>query len=337
MDRRWILLMMAGMLLLIGCGQAAEETEIATSIPAATNTKQPTATTVPTDIPTSTPQPTQTPEPTPVKELAFPSGDSIQANLFGLVPPDSLSAGYCDFQRIRDDPDLISALELVPEICPFSFSPIPGGRVDQLIAFGRKPDDPARVTMGIIYILHGEFPELTLPALVQDLELEDLVLQEYQGFEYMVEEQGDPFNFAWMIMDESTIVFGEESGVRAAIDSALGLNSPHLADLGAALPPVFTASVLKNCPKYEELGCTALVIHALTQGPSPDLSLLQVYQFEDPDLAANAFDTIKADIESGDTIQFGSMKIKGETITQEGRFIIVEDSLPVEDLGKVFE
>jgi hypothetical protein len=310
--------------------------EIPTGVPSVTATKRPTATTTPTDIPTGTHQPSQTPEPTPIKEQVLPSGDSIQVNLFGLVPPDSLSVGYCDFQLIMEDPELKSAFEAAPDVCSSLFS-IPKGRVDQLISFGRKPDDSARVMMGIISILYGEFSDVTLPELVKGFEFDDLVLKEYQGFEYMVEEMGEPFNFAVMIMDESTIVFGEESGVLAVVDTALGLNSPHLVDMGAVLPPALTASVLSNCPKYEDLGCTGLVIHALAKGTNSDLLLLQVYQFEAPDLAANALDTIVADIESGTTIQFGSMKIKGDTITHEGRFIIIEDFLPFEDIGMVFE
>jgi hypothetical protein len=325
------------MLLQAGCSQGVDITDIPTNSPTATITQYPTATAAPTDIPTSTLQPTQTPEPNPVKAQTLPLGDSIQTNLFGLVPPDSLSAGYCDFQQIREDSELISAFELVPDICPFLFSPIPGGRVDQLIAFGRKPDDPVGVMMGIIYLFYGDFIDVSLPELIQEFEFEDLVLRDYQGFEYMVEEQGEPFNSAVMIMNEATIVFGEESGVLAVIDATLGLSSSPLADLGAVLPPVLTASVLSNCPKYEDLGCTALVIHSLAQGIDSDLLLLQVYQFEEADFAANALDTIKADIESGNTIQFGSMKISGDTITRDGRFIIIEDVLPIENIGSIFE
>jgi hypothetical protein len=328
--------MMAGALLLASCSQVAEVTKGPTGIPSVTITKQPSATTVPTDIPTSTHQPSQTPETTPTNGQILSSGDSIQVSLFSLVPPDSLSVGYCDFQRIMEDPALKSAFEATPDVCSSSFA-IPNGRVDQLIAFGRKPDDSARVMMGIISILYGEFTDVTLPELVKEFEFEDMVLQEYQGFEYMVEEKGELFNSAVMIMNESIIVFGEESGVLAVINTALGLNSPHLADLGAVLPPTLTASVFIKCPRYEDLGCTGLVIHALAEGTSTDLLLLQVYQFEDPDLAANALDTIVADIESGNTIQFGSMKIKGDTITHEGRFIIVEEFLPIEDIGLVFE
>jgi hypothetical protein len=336
MCNRWLLLIVAGALLLTSCNQANDITDTPTSTHSATTTKHPTATATSKDIPTSTSQPTQTPEPTPAKAQALPPGESIRANLFGLVPPDSLSVGYCDFQQIREDPEIESAFEAVPDVCSDLFS-IPEGRVDQLIAFGRKPDDSTRAMMGIIYILYGEFADVTLPELVQEFEFEDLILQESQGFEYMVEEQGEPFNSAVMIMNESTIVWGEESGILAVIDTALGLNSPPLGDLGAVLPHVLTASVLKNCPKYEDLGCTALVIHALAKGTGSDLLLLQVYQFEDPDSAANTLDTIITDIESGNSIQFGSMKIRGDSITQEGRFIIVEDFLPMEDIGKVFE
>jgi len=336
MVNRWLFLMMAGAVFLASCSQAGEIAEIPSGVPPTAATKPPTATIAPRDNPTSTHQPSQTPEPTPIKEQVLPSRDSIQANLFGLVPPDSLSAGYCDFQLIMEDPEIKSAFEAATDVCSSLFS-IPSGRVDQLISFGRKPDDSARVMMGIISILYGEFAEVTLPELVKEFGFEDLVSQEYQGFEYMVEEKGEPFNSAVMIMDESTIVFGEESGVLAVIDTALGVNSAHLADLGAVLPPALTVSVLGNCPQYEALGCTGLVIHALAKGTSSYLLLLQVYQFEDPDLAVKALDTIVAEIESGNTIQFGSMKMKGDRITQEGQFIIVEEFLPIEDIGMVFE
>jgi hypothetical protein len=176
-----------------------------------------------------------------------------------------------------------------------------------------------------------------MPELVEEFEFENLALQDYQGFEYMVEEQGEPFNLAVMIMNESTIVFGEESGVVAVVDTALSLTSPHLADLGAVLPSVLTASVLSNCSQYESLGCTAVVIHALAPGPDSDLLLLQVYQFEDANFAEDALDTIVADIESGNTVQFGSMKIRGDKVSQDERFIIVEEVLPIENIGSVFE
>ena len=337
MIKRWILMHMVGALLLVGCAQAVEMTDLPTSVPSATNTEQPTKTSNPTEIPTSTPQPTQTPEPTTSQERSSASGDSVQADLFGLVPPDALSIGYCDFQQIRADPDLVSAFELIPDICPILFSPIPGSQVDQSVSFSRRPDDSDRLMFGIIFIYVGDFSGVTLLDVVKDFLYEDPVLQEYQGVEVMVEEQAEPFDMAVTILDESTIIYGEQSGVLAALDAALsGVSSP-LSELGAVLPPVPYASVLVNCPQYEALGCTGLVLYALAAGPGPDLTLLQVYQFEDPESAATALDTISADIESGLTVQFGSMKMKGETITQDGRFILVEDNLPVEDIGKLFE
>jgi hypothetical protein len=145
-------LLIAGTLLLAGCNQAVDMIEIPTSVTSVTATKYPTEVVTPRDIPTSTPQPAQTLEATPIKEQTLPSGDSIQAVLFGLAPPDSLSAGYCDFQMIREDPELKSAFAAVPNVCSDSFS-IPNGRVDQLIAFGRRPDVSTRVMMGIIYVL----------------------------------------------------------------------------------------------------------------------------------------------------------------------------------------
>lgn len=191
--------------------------------------------------------------------------------------------------------------------------------------------------MGIVYILYGDFAKLILPELIREIGLEDPILQDYLGFVLMVEEQGEPFNSAVMIMDESTIVFGEETGVKSVLDTALGVKSSQLADLGAALPQVLIASVLNNCPKYENLGCTAVVNPGLVQGTSSDFSLLQVYQFEDLDLASSALDTILRDAESGNTIQIGSIKVDGDVITQEERFIFLEDPLPIEEISDLFE
>jgi hypothetical protein len=225
----------------------------------------------------------------------------------------------------------------IPNVSPFLGWQILGSSVDRMISFSNVPDDPTSVMTSIIYVLSGDFAEVTLPELMQENEIENSVLQDYKGFELMVEEGGEPFNSAYMILDEFTIIFGEETGVKAVLDTALGLKSSPLADLGAILPQVLVASALNNCPQYEDLGCTAVVIQGLAQGTSSDLSLLQVYEFEDLDLAANALDIILTDAESGNITQAGRIKIGGDNVTQDGRFIVLEDLLPIEEIVGVFE
>lgn len=336
MCNKWYLLIAASTLMLSSCSPKSDTVETPSIVPSATITTQPAATATLTVIPSPTSQPILTPEPIPTKAQTLTSADSIQINLFRLVPPDYLGAGYCNLGLIMEDPDLKSAFESIPNVCPFLGSQILGSSVDRMISFSKVPDDSTQVTMGIVYILYGDFAEITLPELIQENGLEDPILQDYQGFELMVEEQGEPFNSAAMIMDESTIVWGEETGVKAVLDTALGLKTSPLADLGAALPQVLVASVLNNCPKYENLGCTAVVLPGLAKVTSSDISLLQVYEFEDLDMAASALDTILTDAESGN-IQVGSIKIADDNITQDGRFIILEDLLPIEEIGDVFE
>lgn len=224
----------------------------------------------------------------------------------------------------------------IPNVSPFLGWQILGSSVDRMISFSNVPDDPTSVMTSIIYVLSGDFAEVTLPELMQENEIKDSVLQDYQGFELMVLEEGDPFNVAMTIMDVSTIVWGEETGVKAVLDTALGLKSTPLDDLGAALPKVLWAGVFNNCPQYEDLGCTAMVVPGLAQGSNSDISLLHVYQFEDLDLAASALDTILTDVESGNITQTGSIKIVGDVITQDGRFIILEDLLSIEEIRDVF-
>jgi hypothetical protein len=91
-----------------------------------------------------------------------------------------------------------------------------------MISFSNVPDDPTSVMMSNIYVLSGDFAEVTLPELMQENEIENSVLQDYQGFELMVLEEGDPFNVAMRNMDDSTIVCGEETGVKSVLDTALG-------------------------------------------------------------------------------------------------------------------
>jgi len=336
MCNKWSLLIMVGMLLLASCSQTIDTTDTPAGVPTALSIKQPATTATLVVTPTRTSSSTQTRELTPSNAQTLPPADSVQINLFRLVPPEFLGAGYCNLKQIMEEPDLRAAFEALPDVCPFLDSQILDS-VDGMITFSVVPADSTQIIFGTVFILYGDFTEVTMPELLQEFALEDPIPQDYHGFDLMVDEQGDPFNFATVIMDESTIVFGEETGVKAVLDTASGLKSPPLADLGATLPQVLFASVLNSCPKYENLGCTAVVIPGLAQGTRADLSLLQLYQFEDLDLAANAIDTILAEEQDGNTIQIGSINIVGDNITQDGRFIIVEGTLTIEEIGEVFK
>jgi hypothetical protein len=80
-----------------------------------------------------------------------------------------------------------------------------------------------------------------------------------------------------------------------------------------------------------------MVVPGLALGNSSNISYLHVYGFEDSDLATIAQDTIQENIESGVTIQTGSIKILSADITQEGRFIILENTIYFEEISDVFE
>lgn len=306
MYQKWILLVLVCTLVLTSCSQASGMVEAPAIVPSATITPPPAA-----------------------------SADSMQTNMFRLVPPDFLGAGYFDIGLVMGDPELKSILEPFFTY-PFQDSQILGNRVDRMIGFSMIPDDPSQGTIRFMYILGGDFDGITLDELVQENELEDSIIQDYQGFE-MVEVQGESINLVLTIMDESTILFGEDTGVEAVLDTALGTDSSPLSDLGTVLPPLLMASVFNNCPQYEDLGCTAMVVPGLAQGTSSDFSLLHVYEFEDPDQAAKAIVRILADVESGNTTQAGSIKIVGDEVNQDGRYIILEDHLPVGKIGDLFE
>lgn len=333
MSKKLYLLIAASMVLLFSCSHTDDTMESASIVPS--ETPAATATQVVNQSPTV--QPTLTPELNPTEVQTLTPADSIQISLFRLVPPDFLGAGYTNLGLIMEDPDLKSAFDSIPSVSPFLGSQISGSQVDRMISFSTVPEDPEQATIGVVYILSGDFAEATLPELVQESSLSDPILIEYQGFEMMIEEDGEPFNSAYLILDQSTIVFGEETGVKAVVDTALGLESAPLADFGAALPQVFFASVFNHCPQYENLGCTAMVVPGLALGTRADISLLYVYEFEDIDMAGSALDTIYENIESGTIAQTGSIKIVPDRITQEGEFIILEDLISVEDIGDVLK
>lgn len=75
----------------------------------------------------------------------------------------------------------------------------------------------------------------------------------------------------------------------------------------------------------------------LAKGPEGTLSKIQLYQFENAEMAADALPAIRTQQEGGGIVSMGSVDIVGDTITQEGRFVKVEGALPMEDLSRMFE
>jgi hypothetical protein len=166
-------------------------------------------------------------------------------------------------------------------------------------------------------------------------DLAGVSFQDYQGVEITVIEVAQDLEYASAFIDEATWVFGPEAGVKAVLDTAKGLTTPPLADLGTALPHVFFAMVGGSC-EYE--ACTAQVIVGLAKGPEGTISTIQLYQFENAEMAADALPAIRTQQEEGlRKVSMGSVDIIGDTITQEGRFVKVEGALPIEDLSRMFE
>jgi hypothetical protein len=102
------------------------------------------------------------------------------------------------------------------------------------------------------------------------------------------------------------------------------------------LPHVFFATVRSECDD-EAQGCTAKVNVALAKGPEGTISVIQLYQFENAEMAVDALPAIRTEQEQGGKGQMGSVSIVGDTFAQEGRFVKVEGALPIEDLSRMFE
>lgn len=254
--------------------------------------------------------------------------------MFRLIPPGFLSAGYCDVKRVREDPELKSVFEAVSGGCALS-----GERddVDALMGVVLSPSlsaDSSGITIFPVTIRRGNFDR---EAIAQELQ-EDFAgasPQDYRGVEITIIEIEQGFELASAFIDETTWVLGPEAVVKAVIDTAQSLMTPPLADMGAALPRVFWAAVLARCD-YEAEGCTVSVFVGLTKGPEGTISTIQLYQFENAEMAADALPAVRTRQEEGNS-QFGSVEIVGDTITQEGRFIKVEGVLSLEDLSRMFE
>jgi hypothetical protein len=264
------------------------------------------------------------------------SPDSLQSQLFGLVPQGFLGAGYYNLGLIMADLDLNSALGGIL-FNPFQDSQLLGSVINGMLSFSMSAEGSPEAAMSIVHIFQGEFAGITLPELAQESNLEGAVLQHYQEIEIMVDEQEDPYTTAMSIIDESTMIFGEESGVKAVLDTFLGVSPSPLADLGDALPQLLTASVFNFCPQYEDLGCSGMIVPGLAQGSGSKISLLHVFLFDGPEQAANALETISADAESGNITQTGSIKISAGNVSQDGRYVIIEELLNVDEIGAIFE
>lgn len=190
-----------------------------------------------------------------------------------------------------------------------------------------------RIIIAAAQIRSGNFDSEAMPEYILEV-LAVVSHQDYQGVEIIVIEVAQDLEYTSAFIDETTWVFGQEAGVKAVLDTAKGLTTPPLADLGAALPDVFFAMVGSMC-EYET--CTAKVMVGLAKGPEGTLSKIQLYQFENAEMAADALPAIRTQQEGGGIVSMGSVDIVGDTITQEGRFVKVEGALPMEDLSRMFE
>jgi hypothetical protein len=236
-------------------------------------------------------------------------------------------------KRVREDPELKSVFEAISGGCALS-----GERddVDALMGVSMLPSaaGSSGISLPIATIRRGNFDMEAMAEQLQE-DFAGALIQDYLGVEVAVLETEQGLRLASAFIDEATWVLGSEAVVKAVIDTAQDLTTPHLAEMGAALPRVFWAAVWASCD-YEAEGCTASVFVGLAKGPEGSISTIQLYQFENAEMAADALPAIKARQEEGIS-QFGSVKIVGDTITQEGRFVKVEGVLPMEDLSRMFE
>ena len=351
-------------LLLANCSQSVPTpapTDTHTVVPADTSSPKPTPT------PTATPAATQTPTSTSTPTPTSPAQDSpVQVDMFRLIPPGFVSAVYCDMKRIREDPDLKSVFEAVPNGCPLTGMPDDVDASLSVVLRSSVAADSSGITISAVTIRRGNFDMEAMPediptdmtsvfwriiiaaeqirsgnfdseAMSEDIleVLAGVSYQDYQGVEITVIEVAQDLEYASAFIDEATWVFGQESEVKAVLDTAKGLTTPLLADLGAALPHVFFAMVGSSC-EYE--ACTAQVLVGLAKAPEGTLSTFRLYQFENAEMAADALPAIRTQQEEGfGKISMGSVDIIGGTITQEERFVKEEGVLPMEDLSRMFE
>jgi hypothetical protein len=236
-------------------------------------------------------------------------------------------------KRILEDPDLKSVFEAVSGGCPLS------GESDDVATMMGVSVMPSAagssgITIPIATIRRGSFDRESMAEQLQE-DFAGALIEDYQGIEVTVIETAQGLRLASAFVDEATWVLGSEEVVKAVIDTAQSLSPPPLAELGAALPRVFWAAAWARCD-FEAQGCTASVSVGLDKGPEGTISMIQLYQFENAEMAAAALPAIRTRQEE-EISTFGSVRIFGDTFSQEGRFIKVVGTLPVEDISRMFE
>lgn len=312
--------------LLSACGPSPEEQ-------AATSAAETAAAATSTPLPTSTLAPTSTPYPTSTPALIFLDPASpLQIEMFSLIPPGFTSASYFDMALIKEDPGLMMAFE--SHLTNFFFmdfiediDAIVGVVVPATVKF-----DSSGFVISYTSIYRGNFDQ---DAIRNHEMFSGASTRNYRGVEISTKEQESGLSVASAFLDETTWLFNNEGGVMAVIDMVKDLTAPPLADLGAALPRVFFAMMYGFCD-YDF--CDTSVILSLAKRPDGTISTIQLYQFENAEMAAEALPAMMAQQEAGEMIQnIGSLTISGDHIKQEGRFVLVEGTLPVEEIHRLFE
>jgi hypothetical protein len=256
------------------------------------------------------------------------------ADLIHLIPSDFTAASYFDMKYLRENSDLNLPDHTGQNFCAALASP---ENVDEVLGLVLpstiSADSGIQITA--VTICRGNFDEETI------MEQDDYPVtstQKYKGFELSIFDLGSDLQMTSTFLDETTWVLSmKDAGVKAVIDYANSLATPPFADLGAALTDAFIFTMMK-C-EYE--ACTAHVHISLTKGSEGPISMIQLYQFENAERAADALPEIRARQEEGILTFYGSgtnpVPIIGDSTTQEGRFIKIEGTIPVEDLPRMFE
>lgn len=258
-------------------------------------------------------------------------GPSPPADLFHLIPPDFTSASYFNYQYLREDPDLNLPDQATQNLCAALASPEDLDEALGVVLPSTITADSG-ISISAVGICRGNFDQEAI--MEQDL-ISVLSTQKYQGVQLSIFEFGE-IEMASSFLDETTWVLGiSEAGVKAVLDMAKSSEPAPHADLGAALSDSFIALMFAHC-QYE--GCEIRIVLSLEEGPEGSVSAVQLFQFENAEMAAEALPAITADHVEGEIFnQVGSIKISGDSARQEGRFIRVEGTLPLEDVPRLFE
>lgn len=312
--------------LLSACGPSPEDlaaTSAAETKAAATNTPLPTSTL----SPTSTPIPTSTPA-LPFLDPASP----LQIEMFSFIPSGFISASYCDMALIKEDPDLMMALESFTTNLAYGDSIEDIDAAAAFVVPATMKLDSSGVGISWTSIYRGNLDQ---DAIMNQVMSSGASTRDYRGVEITTKELESGFTVASAFLDETTWLENNEGGVMAVIDMVRDQTVPPLADLGATLPRVFFVMMYGFC-QYDY--CDTSVIISLAKRPDGTISAIQLYQFENAEMAADALPAIMVQQEAGEMIQnIGSLTISGDYVTQEGRYIMIEGTLPVEDIHRLFE